>query len=190
MSEIFYDANTNITQENIKKEIEIITTVFKEMSIRIFFHAGTLLSAIRDKNFIPYNNDYDFGMFREEITADMREKIIEKLVNNKFILRELRRQSYPVFKLYAPYTHCNTDFFIFEKRENDYYHGSWKGYHYFLKETLDTLDESEFMGLKILIPHNSELFLEYMYGKDWKTPKKMKKPDDYKNWTKELKNGI
>jgi hypothetical protein len=29
-----------------------------------------------------------------------------------------------------------------------------------------------------------------MYGKDWKTPKKMKKPDDYKNWTKELKNGI
>jgi phosphorylcholine metabolism protein LicD len=174
--------------ENVKKEIELIITTFKELSVRIFLHAGTLLSAIRDKDFIPYDNDYDFGVFEEELKDNKREIIIATLIKKGFILREPRRQHLTVFNLWSPYTHSNTDFFIFQNRENYYYHGSWGGWHYYPKNILNTLDEIDFGGLKVLIPHNAELFLENLYGKDWKTPKHMKKPIEYCNWTKNLKH--
>lgn len=174
-------------EENVKKELEIIINTFKELSIRIFLHAGTLLSAVRDTNFTPYDKDYDFGVFEEDLKDNKREAIITTLISKGFILREPRRQHLTVFNLWAPYTHYNTDFFVFQKRENDYYHGSWGGWHYYSKDVLSTLDEFELDGLRVLIPHNYESFLECLYGLTWKIPKKMNKPIDYCNWTKKLK---
>jgi len=91
-----------------------------------------------------------------------------------------------VIKFWSKYTHRNTDFWVFEERDNDYYHRGWIGYFYYSKDTLNILDEIIFAERKVFIPHNVESFLVQLYGTDWKTPKKMKKPFDYCNFKKEL----
>lgn len=45
------------------------------------------------------------------------------------------------------------------------------GYSY-PKSLLDNLGTIEFLGEKILVPSDSEKYLEYTYGKDWNIPKK------------------
>jgi len=190
--------------ELLKKDLEIIIKSVKELNLTLFLHAGTLLGAIREKDFIAHDHDFDFGVFKSEFDDEMRQKLINKLTNEQklefkgyeakcfdnFIERTEFGIRPHVVKFWSANAHWNTDFWIFEKRENDYYHKGWGGYFYFLKETLDTLDEIEFLGLKVLVPHNPELFLEHLYGKDWRIPKQYSSKDKtpgYPNWNKILK---
>jgi phosphorylcholine metabolism protein LicD len=45
------------------------------------------------------------------------------------------------------------------------------------KHYYENLDSINFQGIEFKIPSNVEQYLEYRYGKDWKTPKK-----DYVYW--------
>lgn len=61
------------TEENLQKlhsvEIEItkeILRVCRENNLEIFAHGGTLLGAIRHKGFIPWDDDMDFAMMRDD----------------------------------------------------------------------------------------------------------------------------
>ena len=176
----------------LKKDLEIITRITKQLNIRFFLDGGTLLGAIRDKHIISYDSDFDFGVFRTEFPIGVIQNLKIKLVNGGFYFKrfgdkyESSSEHPHMIKFTSHYARWNTDFFIFEQREKDYYHKGWNGYFYFLKETLDTLDEIEFLGFKLLVPHNPELYLEHLYGKDWKTPKHMDKPKDYPNFKAEL----
>jgi phosphorylcholine metabolism protein LicD len=186
--------------ENLMKDFKLILTVAEELKLRLFLEGGTLLSAIREKTFIAHDHDFDFGLLRSEFPPEMKDIFIKALTSKKLTFKgfeapcfaerpEYARREH-MMKFWSKYAHWNTDFWIFEKTDKEYYHKGWGGYFHFPLECLDTLDEIEFLGMKILVPHNPELYLETLYGKTWKIPlpgfKKNGIKKDYGNWTKEL----
>lgn len=56
----------NILQKKLKEMLEDIDEFFKENEIKYFLIGGSVLGAIRHKGFIPWDDDIDIGLYRED----------------------------------------------------------------------------------------------------------------------------
>lgn len=72
--------NRKLSKDEIRESLvaimEEIDRVAKLLGIRYFMHAGTLLGAIRHKGFIPWDDDVDLAIFRDDY-----EKLVENFNN-------------------------------------------------------------------------------------------------------------
>ena len=88
--------NIELTKADIKKELlEIlleIDRITKQLKIKYFLYAGTLLGAARHKGFIPWDDDVDISMERSEY---------------EILLAKFNTLANPKFKLISPYTEKN-----------------------------------------------------------------------------------
>ena len=154
------------------KELEIrniglveITNILESLEIEYFLTDGTLLGAVREGDFIPWDWDVEITVLSESIYPKTAE-LIEKAKNTGFYVSSID-QSFNNFKL------------NFNKLDNKYsLNGLWldgdfrtrKAYSYpkefFLKNT-----EIEFRGKKYPTVSNIHNYLVYQYG-DWETPSK------------------
>lgn len=185
----------------LEQDYLVIVNIINTLNLPIFLHAGTLLGYVREGYFINGDNDLDFGIIRKHFSLKTQVVMTNKLQSLGFIFKgyeciaflqklESNFVSY-VLKFEGKFSKCNIDFWIFEERKNDYYHRGWLGYFYYRKEYIDILDKVIFLEKEIYIPHNSESFLENMYGTNWRIPKHFNCEDKsmcYSNWSKELKN--
>ncbi len=123
---------------------------------------GTLLGAIREKNFIEYDEDIDVFILDEN-----RELFISLLFKLRKIGFEVARYNHDLLSIIRDDDYIDIYFFrknIFGQRicNGD----SINSVH------LDTFGKILFLDKEFNTPNNPISFLEKAYGKDWNVPKK------------------
>ncbi|MBO1926352.1 hypothetical protein J3998_02075 [Thiomicrorhabdus sp. 6S2-11] len=137
---------------------------------------GTLLGAYRDNDFISHDEDADIYILDEDrikvidLLFFLREKGFEVARYENDLLSVIRKNDYIdiyIFKKSFGGRKCNGDFLP----------------NRFFKKT----SKIEFLGCIFNAPGTVEDFLEFAYGKTWKTPIK-NKPAEVKSFSSKIKS--
>ena len=121
------EENLQLTQEQFdklrQKELELLTVfmdVCRQLNLRYFVVEGTLLGAVRHRGFIPWDDDVDVGMLREDY-----EQFVEKaapLLPDGFFLQT--HQTDPQYaQCYAKLRNNNTAFVETTAKDLNIHHG-------------------------------------------------------------------
>ena len=185
-----YDVNLSLEQENQAKELlDGTVTILNKNQSKYFLDAGTLLGAIRDKKFIPWDHDIDLGLI---YTNQNEIDNLIKLLRSKYYVRALKFTNdpeiwklgtYRIIKVYKKKGLINRDklcldIFIFypstmnNSNEKVYKYGVWNKNAFYPKNILNEFKSIEFYGKFYNVPKDAEGFLKFKYGDDWNIPKK------------------
>ena len=184
--EFLIKVDNNPTTEEIFMHIKYIHNLLEKNSIKHWLMYGTLLGCIRDKDVIPYDYDFDFG-----IMIDDYEKILSLPQEDS---------NYKIEKTTGTYYSKSTKFKVPETKwrislavvykENKVgdlyiYYNCSDGYtrRYDPKEKLlfwpksvfptvliNELEYGYIRDVKLPIPNHPVLLIEYFYGPMWVTP--------------------
>lgn len=152
-------------------DMAIRKVVFQEIYALILKHTnnvwitgGTLLGAIRDKVFLPWDDDVDLDLIENDFVRIMYP-LKQCLMENGFIVRLTDNTEWPKMVAY--------------KSEVKIAIGSLKESGKLLLRPAYKQPKSFFVEKKIIqfaniavnVPNPPEKYLEYVYGHDWRTPK-------------------
>jgi phosphorylcholine metabolism protein LicD/GT2 family glycosyltransferase len=153
--------------------------LFDKNDIPYFFLCGTLLGAVREKDFLP-NDEKDTDIAIDEAYYWEVRRLFDKEIIENQELRYvgIRRKEITVAIKDFPY---KLDIFFMEKINEDYYIYSYKKPkdkpYWFLEwrakfpyELFFPLKQITFLGRKINVPQEYKKVLEIHYGKDWQIP--------------------
>lgn len=183
-----------ITREGARKDLEDIQKVFDHFKVPLFLTYGALLGIHRDGDFIPYDDDIDLCIV-EKIPHEIRKKIGWSLMNIGFVGQPIS------FKLHGGWDEAMSGYngdedsgiivcqrnirvtLFFFKEEECPLHGRemvcvplYKGTRLIFTPAhfFDKPGTIKYKGKKYLTPTPIKEYMEFMYGKDWKTPIKGK----------------
>lgn len=150
-------------------EIKQLEVFFKTtFNLDLYLIYGTLLGAIREKNFIPHDKDIDLAYFSQYTNAHQVRKEFS------YICKVLKEKN--LFKRARGYKHIDcgaiSDKFIFDIwssyiENNVFYLAPFK--QSFNISTFIPLKETIFKNTIFKIPNNPKIFLNDFY-KNWKSP--------------------
>lgn len=146
-----------VAAENLK----LLKSILAQYGINFQLHAGTLLGAIREHNFIDHDEDIDLAFLDED-----RNKVLSILpilesagfnvcrFDRRDLISVIRNGEYIDFYFYKPYNSILR---------------SCSGW-LVKSEQLEKSIEYAFMGEKYLIPEKWEEYLIAEYGNNWSIP--------------------
>lgn len=167
-------AMIEIIQKERKYFLFKVADILDKNNIEFFLSFGTLLGAIREQNFIEYDNDIDIG-FRKNYFSDnskLWKKIIRELNEYKITPNVVWDNHSSTSFLYnfnsSNYTDkISMDMYYHQKKDNKYY-VNLQGIQYFFKEDfIDTLEKITFLNRDFNIPSTPKKYLAFMYGNNW-----------------------
>jgi hypothetical protein len=164
-----------------------IIDVCEEMNVPYHMDYGTLLGLVRDGDLIPWDDDMDMSIMAADVEA-FRKTFWKlrlrgwRINGNSHILRKPHPAWKPNSLRSIKIRNRNFLFFgrgrvvmdVFVKYPHED-HVWWKMIgqvcradrrHYEGYETI------EYAGRQVRVPRDYEAYLEYLYGQDWRTPKK------------------
>lgn len=159
--------------------------------VNVWLEFGTLLGAYRDKQFINYDYDLDFGIDHDSLTEDL----IQHLRKYGFIQKSkftVKSNDINIDNYNAEYTlsfkgKVNVDlfsfkqtksavvFFFFDKEEGLSWEETERKYNQHLRAKTKyispfTLKSCDFLGIDVKIPDNTQQHLSEIYGDNFMTP--------------------
>lgn len=153
----FAQLDKRIEEENLL----IIKKILDKAEIPFVLVGGTLLGAIREKDFIEHDDDIDLALFYKDKQCFI--DLLPAFEKEGFVLARYDRHC--IFSILRKGQFVDLDFF-YEYNDSLYDGGGWA----ILKKFLDDLDYVDFKGERYLAPRDYEGYLESEYGENWRTP--------------------
>ena len=157
-----YIGQKKLVKKNALENIIILRNILNKTKIRWGLVYGTLLGAVREKDFISYDEDIDTYVFYEDL--DKLINLLYKFKEHGFEVARYEKKAILTIIRKNEYI----DFYIFKKG-------------FFGKKCLNYYIPNKYFEKKARIKfydkfyptlHNRYDYLTYTYGKDWKVPKK------------------
>ena len=150
-----------IDREKSTENLLLLKSVLDQAQIRFMLIAGTLLGAVREKDFIAHDEDVDLAFLAEdkERVLDLLPTIVEAgftiaRYNRRGVLSVMRQGEY-------------IDLYFFDRYDADIRTcDGWLILDRFFADTAPL----EFKGTSFLAPRDTEEYLLFEYGANWRTP--------------------
>ena len=156
-----FHGKKKINKKKARENILLLRDILSKTDIRWGLIFGTLLGAIREKNFIVHDEDIDIYIFYED-----KDKILDLIYEfNKFGFDVARYEKKSLFSIIRNNEYIDFYFFkkkLFGRRCLDYYIPNL-----FFKNSA----KIKFFNQYFPTLNNAHKYLEFQYGKDWKVPK-------------------
>jgi lipopolysaccharide cholinephosphotransferase len=158
---ILFNGRKKINKKKARENILLLRNILIKTDIRWGLIFGTLLGAVREKNFITHDEDIDIYIFYED-----KDKILELIYEfKKFGFDIARYEKNSLFSIIRNNEYIDFYFFkkkIFGRRCLDYFVPNL-----FFKRSA----KIKFFNHYFPTLNNTRKYLEFQYGKDWKIPK-------------------
>lgn len=170
-----------INREILFQNLCEVHEIFDKYKIKHALSHGTCLGAIRENNFIKWDDDADIWL---DFSQRHLFKPIEKDLRKLGYWIPVSNPNKPISKNNAPYSDFvaikdgeKIEGWFFEKKGNEYIYDEKRcgrdlahPAHFY-----DKLDTIKFRDVEFNVPHNVDNYLDMMYGLDWATPNPNKK---------------
>jgi phosphorylcholine metabolism protein LicD len=157
-----------------------ITMILEELGIEYFLAYGTLLGAVREKDFIEHDLDIDIYITEPSFKMDFFKKAIEHGFEIKNIFGMLKYGGEISVK--RDKIKIDIFFLYFDEKKQQYWNAIWLNgcvngptdmiKHVYPAEIFNYIRGANIQGRYFIAPIKQEEYLELVYGKDWRTPKK------------------
>lgn len=155
-----------------------VTGLLTENEIKYWLDYGTLLGAVRDNEFIPWDDDADISILAEDKTK------AEKVLQSSTLLKNHKvfTNGFNMFQVhYSETNSLHVDIFLWyedgELLRRKKYIGMDKPKgtdvrkgRDFPKKWVDKTELITLAGDEFSVPHNPKHFCEFRYGKAWEVP--------------------
>jgi len=148
-----------------------------------YISAGTALGAVRDKAFIPHDQDIDVEILTSYENPVDDQRIIKSFEDNGFILvRTMHDKNFPQQLAFINNDDVIFDiWFVYQDAEEGFgvtYTdlGKLKTPNKFIKNMKKGIWEIDGRIYNIILPNDPSEYCEMRYGSDWRTPKTFKGP--------------
>ncbi|GEO11237.1 LicD family protein [Segetibacter aerophilus] len=153
--------NVNIATENLK----IFHSLVSQSKITYGLFFGTLLGAIREKNFIVHDEDTDIYVLSED-----KEKFLSLLFKFKELGLILVRCQENLISLMRADEYIDVYFFRPKRKLGFFKVRILENHNEYSAKNLEEPVLYHFLGIELYIPHNPEKILKELYGKNWRIP--------------------
>lgn len=158
------DTNPEITFDQAKDVLFKAKELLDSKDIKFGLVFGTLLGAIREHSFIPY--DYDVDIYIEDLPNLLRS--IPEFDKQGFHLIRVENN-----KLYTFRLGDGAYIDMYTRRKAPFpmsLYCCYIGYRIMPKKYFNKTKEIDFLGGKFTVPQDAEGEMELCYGKTWRTP--------------------
>jgi len=178
--------------KNLKKGQEIMTNTLREFdkicrthNLKYWCDGGTLIGAIRNNGWVPFDGDIDVGMIEEDFK--ILSTVINKELPNHIRFSPHKKEIFggpdaKVQNSHAVYAYllcghnkdCNMgvkiDIFVFKRAGNNYLRGGGTPKKKMSNTIIFPLKETNFDGISVYIPNNHDAYLKKWFTNYNKLP--------------------
>lgn len=156
-----YEGVKLINKKQAEENLHVLMPVLEKYGIKPQLAAGSLLGAMREHDFITHDEDIDLNILEEE--KDLLFTALHDLEVRGFKVARYDRRGLISIIRNGEYI----DFYIFSPYNDDLRYCSGM---IFPKKFVEELTTMKFKGETFYVPRETEEYLIFEYGKNWKTP--------------------